>query len=290
MFKEYKYEVPGGFVRFEIKNDEVYLTGFGGRPFEVKIPSELEEHPVTRVTKKAFQGAKSLKNVSLPGSIREIEDWAFSACSILENFELRDMEDTEALVLGQGIFAKSKALKKIIIGCDEAKYSLLAAAVSMMDAEYLLGNLSHFYEQWDAKLRAIYSENDEDGFVFMVLCGEEDLTADVVQYREERRQRKAELSMLRLQNDTLLSDDFRLFMTDYLKTHTCGCTSDAAFKVILKHSEEEGYQKIFFDLGLLNDDNFELVLSELGDRYAALKAKVLSGHKTENDFFDDLEL
>lgn len=290
MFKEYKYEVPGGFVRFEIKNDEALLTGFGGRPFEIRIPDRLEECPVVRVTKKAFQGAKSLKSVSLPGTIREIEDWAFSACSILELFELRDIEDTASVILGQGIFAKSGSLKKIIIGADEAKYPLLAAAVSVMDAEYLLGSFSHFYEQWDAKLRAIYSESDEDGFVFMVLCGEEDLTADVVQYRESRRQRKAELSMLRLQNDTELSDELREYMLDYLRAHTCGCASDAAFQIILKHSEEEAYQRIFFEQGLLNDDNFEQVLAELGDRYAALKAKVLSGHSTETDFFDSFEL
>lgn len=289
MFQEFRFDCPGGYVKYQIKSDNAYITSCGGKIFEVYIPDSLDGYPVTKIEKKAFMGCKVLKSVSIPGSVSAIGDYAFSACTVLDSVEVRCQNgDQGCIELGQGIFAKDISLKRLSLYGDEKSAMLCGAAASLMNAEYLLLDREHFYSQWDAKLLSILGEADDEGFVFMVLCGEEDLTADIDEFREQRRQLKAELSFLRLIYDTCLDADFRQMLVDYLKEHTCGCESEAAFQVILKYYDNEQYVKLFFDLGLLNDDNYSLVLDRLGDRYAPLKAKILSRHVVERDFFAQL--
>ncbi len=285
MFKEYTFDCPGGSVKYELKNESAIITGYSGRIWEAVIPETLSECPVKEVAKKAFLGAKALGSLTLPSSIEKVGDWAFSACSGLENFSMAGATVT----FGQGCFSRDDALKKLDLFGDEGSAHLLAAAATVMNAEYLLGEKSHFYEQWDAKLMSVLNEPDDEGFVFMVLCGEEDLTADIDVYKEDMRKKKASLAFLRLIFHHQLSDGMRDILSGYLKSHTVGCESDAAFKVILEHSEDERYTQLMQELSLVNDDNFEMVLALLGDRYAPLKAGIIAKHeesRTGSDFFD----
>lgn len=290
MFQEFKFECPGGYVKYQIKNEEAHITSVGGRIFEAIIPDTLSDCPVTTVEKKAFMASKVLKTVSLPATVTRIGDYALSACSVLESVEIRNSAGacTVNLELGQSVFTKDYSIKSIDLLGNPERALLCGCAASKMNAEYLLVEEDNFYSQWDAKLLSILGMEDDDGFVFMVLCGEEDLTADIDEYKEEKRQLKSELAFLRLMNDMELKKDFRDTLVQYLKTHTCGCESDAAFQVVLKHYDEEKYVNMFFDLELLNDDNYSLVLSCLGDRYAPFKAKILARHEVKKDFFASL--
>jgi len=290
MFKEYKYEVAGGFIRFEIKNDEAILTGFGQRPFEANIPDEIEGYPVRHVAKKALTGAKSLKRISLPSGVISIGDWAFASCNMLEQFEIREVENVQDIERGLKLFYNDSSLKRLKLFKDEDTCVLMAAAASMLGAEYLFSDEEHFFENWDAKLRSILYEADGDDFEFMILCGEEDLAADEKEHRLDKAKRKANLAFLRLISDKALTEQFRGELTEFLKSQTCGCECEAAFEVMLEHCEDVDYQRIFFELELVNDDNFNQVIEKLGDRYSELKAKIISMHKVAEDYFSSLEL
>lgn len=292
---EYTYECPGGSYRCDINDNNCIIKGYSGRPYEINIPDYIEGVAVREIDKKAFLGAKALVSVSLPESIVKIGDWGFASCDHLERFEIRGNAKIKP-ELGQGVFSKNSALKSISFKETDIglKDKLIAAAATIMDAEYLLVEDEHFFAQWDVKLMSILDEKDDEGFVFMVLCGEEDLAADIDEYCELRRRRKSTLSFLRLLNSSLLSEVDREKLSSYLIDHSCGCESRAAFDVLLEHSEDEEYQALFLELPMVTDDNFEMVLEALGDRYAPLKAKVLSWREDNRestiDFFDSFEL
>lgn len=287
---EYRFDCQGGYINYILRDDGAYISGFGMKPTEVVIPDFLMDKPVKAVLKKAFLGAKILKSVSLPASVSDIADYAFASCDNLESIFLPNEEVT----FQNSCFSKDLKLKEIALSDNDDISHLMAAAATIMEADYLLKEREHFFDKWDAKLKSILSESDEEGFVFMVLCGEEDLTADVVEYREVRRKRKAFLAFLRLIYDKELTADFREILNDYLINHSCGCESDAAFRVILEHCEEKEYTDLFFALPMISDDNFEKIISILADRYGPFKAKVLSWmedrRNTISDFFDEFEL
>lgn len=276
MHKEYKFECPGGEIKYEIHDNEAVISGFRGKIFEVIVPEKLTDddknsYPVTKIVKKALFGAKGLKRISLPETVKHIDDWALASCPLLE-----EIFAGNNVTFGQGCFTKDTSLQRIVIKGREESGELLALSATLMECEYLLKEDSFFFEQFDSAVKSILSESDEEGFVFMVLCGEEDLTADIDEYKEMRRKRKAEIVFKRLIHDLQLSDSFRNELVSFLKNHTCGQESEAAFSVLLDHSEDEEYVKLFFDVPMVDDDNFEKVLSSLSDRYAPLKAKVLS--------------
>lgn len=304
--KEYKYETGGQMagVKYQIEDGCAVLTGCFGKIYDAILPDALPDddgimYPITSVIKKSFFGAKMLKNVSLPGTVSSIGDWAFSSCTNLESFEIRkstNADDVQTTLFGQGVFQKDDSLKIVdVIKKDEVgdiPY-LLSAAATTMGADYLLTQVKDFYEQWDAKLVSILAEPDDDGFVFMVLCGEEDLTADIDEYKEQRRRRKCRLAFLRLVYDSELTEEMKSKLSIYLKEHTCGCDSEAAFDVVLENSEDERYQQLFFSLPMIDDGNFDRILSLLDERYAPFKAKVLSFRQnsltTSSGFFDEFE-
>lgn len=288
MFKEYTYECQGGNIKYEIKNDTAIITSCTGKPYEIKVPGQLSGYPVTIIGKKAFLGIKTLKQLTLPSGIIEIGDWAFSGCSSLESITIEG--DQREIKYGQSVFSKMSALRKLCLFGETEKSELLAVAVTQMDAQYLILDSKNFFEFFDVRLKTIIKEADDEGFVFMVLCGEEDLAADIDEYKENKREFKASLALLRIINDTELSDEMYDLCVNYIKEHTAGAASEASFKVLLGHSEDERYQNLIFSLNLIDDSNLERALEILGERYAPLKAKLLSGKKETEDFYSGFEL
>jgi len=54
----------------------------------LNIPTELDGHPVTKIGKRAFAGCSALLGVSIPSSIKCIDDSAFEDCSSIEEITL----------------------------------------------------------------------------------------------------------------------------------------------------------------------------------------------------------
>lgn len=106
----YAAEEPDGFIHTVI-NNEVTIIGYTGEPVFIEIPETIDGFPVTRIRDNAFFNCSSLKQISLPSSIKEIGHHTFYACSALESIVLpQSLEE-----LGMGAFSGCSSLSAITI-------------------------------------------------------------------------------------------------------------------------------------------------------------------------------
>ncbi len=140
-----------GVLEYEKIENTVKITGYRGKDTAVEVPGSIDGYCVTCIGKKAFLSNKMVKQISLPESILQIEDWAFAFCGKLAKIILpyHDME------IGQGIFKDCSALVQIIDEhgdeCDprtEDISYLLAAVMSQLDAFYLFDFENAGTEEW----------------------------------------------------------------------------------------------------------------------------------------------
>lgn len=72
---------------YERVSGEIVITGYTGTEFDIAIPAEIDDRPVTVIGEKAFSGY-DLKTIVLPDTIERIEEEAFYECDLLEDVEL----------------------------------------------------------------------------------------------------------------------------------------------------------------------------------------------------------
>lgn len=294
-----EWETKGAVLTYEICREEVTVLSARVNGSRVVIPDAIEGFPVTRLGKKAFLSCKLLKEISLPRGLLEIEDWAFAYCSSLETIRIPGRD----ISFGKGIL---KECGKLAVICrldreepqEEQIGRLLGAVPVVLEAEYLFTPKEAGQELWlkrfDERLKEFLERPDEDGFVKMVYCGEEDIVANVEYYLAERKREKARLCLLRLINSVGLSDDFEEELKGYLKAHTKGCTSEAAWEVVFgEHGSERAYYEAFLQAGCLTEENCDALLTQMGDNYPEMKALLMryrTQHRKEEDLFDFLSL
>lgn len=206
MTAEKELEIENGVLTYIVKDGEaIILSGRAGGS-RMEIPGRIENLPVARLDKKAFLSAKLLKEIRLPESVREIGDFVFAYCSSLESVWLPQKE----LVIGKGVFKDCHRLLAVYPTAPDGSFDrqtgmLLGAVPVKLEADYLFTPRQAGTKEWllrfDDKLREFLSRPDEDGFVKMVYCGEEDIVANVEFYLAERKREKARMCFLRLMND-----------------------------------------------------------------------------------------
>ncbi|MCM1135371.1 MAG: leucine-rich repeat domain-containing protein [Clostridium sp.] len=298
MIVEKELEIENGRLTYSVNKEETAILAgkvYGGR---IIVPEFIENLPVTRLGKKAFLSAKMLREIYLPESLSEIEDFAFAYCSGLEKIYLPRRE----ISMGRGVFKGCGSLSAVypMEGgvCDLQAGSLLGATPIKLEADYLFAPKQAGTKEWlsrfDDKLREFLARPDEDGFVKMVYCGEEDIVANVEYYLLERKREKARLCFLRLLNDRELSTEFRAELSGYLSAHTKGCKSEAAWEVVFKeHGNERAYYMAFTEAGCLTEENYDGILTEMGDSFPEMKGYLMR-YRAERmgaeDFFDALSL
>lgn len=291
-----EFEKTEGDFRYRKTDKGIVITGYEGREASVEIPQRIENLPVYKIGKKAFLSCKSLIEVTLCSHLEELEEWAFAYCTHLEKVWF----PTKRLELGKGIFFGCGNIKEI--GCWEettidSPWKLLGAVPILLEAEYLLtpweAREEHWIEKWDARVFAILQTDDSEGYSKTVLCGEEDLSASLEDFIAKKRQMKAELAFIRLMNPYLLPEERREKLLCYVREHTKGCASEAAWEIVKKHGEEKEWFEIFAVTGCLTEENFEQVLEDSGKFYAEMKAYFIKYHEEnmkKQDFFDSLSL
>ena len=177
---EKEVDIEGGRAHFQISGDEITVISCKVCDSRVKVPDKIENLPVTKLHKKAFLSSKLLKEVWLPKGLKEIGDWAFAYCSALESVWI----PKEEFAIGKDIFKDCSALKQICpLGADtviEKQVGRLLGIVPVrLEADYLFTPGEAGQQEWlfrfDDKLREFLAAPDEDGFVKMVYCGEEDI-------------------------------------------------------------------------------------------------------------------
>ena len=297
-------ETEHGRLKYEIHEDHVVLREYRGKDILLTIPVNLEEKPVTVIGKKAFLGTKSLRELVLPECINTIQDWAFASCSNLENITF----PRKTLTIGQGILRDCFRLEQVVAldkdaGMENEVSYLLAAAMNKLEAFYLFdltaAGSPEWLEQWDARMLLLLEQADTEGFSKMLLCGEEDYGSKenhLDYYVEQRRRFKVRLAMLRLMHDIGLQPSVRETLMAYLQSHKKGESSEETWKVVLEeHGDDKQYYQFLLDHGCINEENFDAVLEDMGERHTEMKAFLMNwrGKITERegkDAFGMLEL
>ena len=272
--------VENGTLSYIIVDNGVCITGFEGTDALLVIPEIIDGVPVCGIGRKAFLGNRSLQHIILPGTTEWIGDWAFGNCAQLQRVEL----PCRSIRFGKGLFAKDAKLYEIICGTDQEKIPvpgrLLAVAVTMLDAEYLLDMTQtgcvEWYSRFDGRLLAFLAETAENALKSLVYCAEEDMGAKQKACLEEQDRRKAYLALLRLAYPEYLEKETVEKLKAYLLDQE-GLQTGFAWEAVKGAEGKE--QLIFCDimLGLngIREENFSLVLEDLGDTCIELKAHLL---------------
>lgn len=302
MRKEYEYQGEGYYLKFQEGEDGLQVTACGGRGSLVQVPETVEGIAVTGIAKKAFLSRKHIRELILPRTIKRIEDWAFAYCGQLEQITLPGAV-TE---LGKAVLVNGDALQRINCVTDVGPHQwsedvayLLAGAVKELEAYYLLdlqaAGSEEWFAKWDAKLLAVMEEDDNEGYLKQVLCGEEDYgSTDLEAFLSRKRKKKVRLCMLRLQHDQALQEDMRTYLSKYLQEHTKGCEQEETWQVLLqeRNADKESWD-LFLELGCATNENMEGMLADMGENDPEMKAYFLR-YKAENlgyeDIFSGLEL
>lgn len=86
-----EYDSPTSNFEYEIdKSGTAEITGYITNAENLKIPSEIDGHPVTALSDLSFTKCTNLVSVEIPEGIRTIGDYAFSECKNLSSIAIPD--------------------------------------------------------------------------------------------------------------------------------------------------------------------------------------------------------
>lgn len=304
--QERELELADGSLYYEIDEERdrrtVRITRFQGNSSRLKVPDEIEGLPVVRIDRKAFLSRKNLRRVVLPSTVEEVGDWAFAYCDHLSEVALPYKE----IRFGKAIFMECGGLQRVLTEPQASEQpekefpaELLAAAVTRMDAAYLLdieaAGTEEWLGKWDARLFTLLHTSDQEGYSKQVLCGEEDYgSTDLTAYMSGRRKEKVRLILLRLLFSQGLAAKFRQELESYLLAHTKGKDSEEAWQVILaEHGTHREYYSLFASIGCVTEENLNDILEDIGENFPEMKAYFLRFREetcNSADFFEGLEL
>lgn len=299
-----EWNTAQGCITYAADGESVEITGSRGRDTLIEIPAQLDGLPVTRIGKKAFLSNKTVKEITLPGTVEQIGDWAFACCARLTVLTL----PYRKLELGQGIFRDCISLSQITDRAASSKDKkmtdvshLLATSVATLDAFYLFdletAGSAEWFARWDVRLHTVMETPDEEGFSKMLLCGEEDYGSrenNLDHYTGQQRRRKVRLAMCRLMHDACLKDEDRKMLTAYLLSHRKGQETEETWQVVLEeHGDEISYYRFLTQMGAVDKENVQAMLSDLGESHTEMKAYLMEycgGLREGEDPFDSFIL
>lgn len=302
---ERKIELQGSCLYYEIAGTggdlSVCVTRFAGSAGEVMIPEQIDGITVTEIGHKAFLGCKTLRRVTLPYTVCKVGDWAFAHCVRLAELRWNGPKQERPICFGRAAFLGCGNLRLLYAKDSlESTAALLAAAVTRMNADYLLdfdtAGSVEWFAKWDARMRTILFTPDSDGFFRQMVCGEEDVgNTDQTAYESAQRCAKVRLLLLRLLYSDGLDRNLRTEAEKYLRRQ------DETWQVILhEHAEDPAWYRLFAELGCITPENFDAIIADIGEDHPEMKAWFLrrrmdgAGCQTNGqpaaDFFDGLEL
>lgn len=265
---------------YMIEDNKAYITGFEGSATSLSVPETIEGAVVCGIGRKALLGNRNLQHIILPKAIEWIGDWAFCNCAQLQRVEF----PCRSIRLGRGLFANDKRLYEITCEVGEGKLllpaRLVAFAVTMLDAEYLLDmtqmDIAEWYGHFDNRLLALLAEPTESALKDLVYCAEEDMGAKQEAYLEEQSRRKAYMALLRLAYPERLHEETEEKLKECLLDQT-GLQTQSAWDAVKGAYARE--QLLFCDILLringIREENLPSVLEDLGDSFVELKAHLL---------------
>lgn len=281
-----EWSTAQGCLTYSTDGENVEITGSRGLDSVIGIPAQIEGLPVTRIGKKAFLSNKTIKEIVLPDTIRQIDDWAFACCAKLSKITL----PYKRLELGQGIFRDCFSLAQIKDGSSPAHDTkmtdvsyLMAAAVCALEAFYLFdlttAGSAEWFARWDGRLRTVMRTPDAEGFSKMLLCGEEDYGSrenNLDHYTGQQRRKKVRLAMCRLMHDACLTEEDRDALKAYLLAHRKGQETEETWWVVLEESGDDlAFYRFLTELGAVDRENFQAMLADMGETHTEMKAYLM---------------
>ena len=278
--KQYKAS-DGAFYYTEEKNTKadvsICITAYEGTAETLSVPPQIDSYPVKTIGKKAFLGNRYLRHIIFPDTIETVGDWALSRCYGLQKITIPKRDIT----FGRQVFQKSNQLSDISIEGNDGSYDrLLAMAVTMLEAEYLLTPPRVGSSKWcrnlDARIMAVLREPEESALKNLVYCAEEDMASKQDACLKELANRKACIAFLRLIHSERMESDIRQSLTEYLRQRTKGCRDESAWEAVKEDkSEKLQYCDILFEIGGIHEENISAVLGDLKEDNVELKAYIL---------------
>lgn len=91
--------------------DGIRITGYKGTASEINIPENIDGKPVVRIAYLAFSENNTVKKVTIPSSVKEIELRAFWKCGALESVTFADGVE----IIGEGAFADCHKIESVVL-------------------------------------------------------------------------------------------------------------------------------------------------------------------------------
>ena len=307
MIREWNQNGDDNAFQYEEREGCITILQWKGSGDTARIPGAIDGACVVRIGRKAFLSNKRIREVILPGSTEEIDDWAFAYCSRLAVVRL----PRRRIVFGKGAFLQCVRLEQMLLETDGAADlpeadmactgGLLAAAVHKLDDPYPLNppeaGTAEWIGKWDTRLMQVLHTPDREGYQQTILCGEEDIGSmenNLEYFLSQKRKGKARLALLRLLYDRGLRRGVRGELTAYLREHTKGCPHEEAWQIVREeYGNRREYYDILLDTGALTEQNFDAALCDMGTELAEMKAYLLRVKEERfgsGGFFDSLEL
>ena len=248
------------------------------------------EEGIREIPAKAMLGRQRLTEITIPGSVERIGDWAFAGCGSLQKVRM------PACTLGRGVFKDCNALESLDIGRGADTAALLAEA-ARWDIAYLIepgvAGTKEWFALWDAWLFRFLEEEDAEGYSGQVPCGEEDFgTSDAAAFESGRRREKARRCLLRLMHAEGLGEEERRRLKAYIAGHTAGSPAgEEAWRLILeRYADAEEWYAAFAEAGGVKPDNLTLILGEIPESASRMKSFFLRREGGETDPFAALKI
>ena len=307
------FNTENGTIYYKISDGDLIITGYSGEDEELKIPMKIEGALVRRIEKKAFMGARKLRVLNLPDSIKVVGDWAFAYCRYLEEatFPRRHMKVGIKPFLGDlrlnNIYLRERKQYPDPAWAAKSEEDrtmvsiLLAHSTFLEEADYLFDTKHAGNPDWvdklDARIRYLMEEPDEEGHTDMILCGEEDIDCTIDNFIKEKRKKKVRVAFLRLLNPYGLEDGMKEMLTEYLLHHSVGCASEETW-IVLRDEKgfDRNYYELYVDIGCLNHDNYQATIQDIGSGNPEMKAFFIRWNDSEaatsdeGSYFDKFEI
>ncbi len=232
------------------------------------IPEKIDGFNVIAIGKKAFLGNRLLRQVTIPSSVNEIQDYAFAQCTNLKTIIILNAD----VKLGNGVFTECNTITDICMGYDKTDdvSALLGTLIYRLKAAHILSDdtwgSEAWFEKWDLELLAYLRQNDEEGYTDLVLCGEEDIQYSLEEFICNKRKNKSALCLIRLMHNSMLSEKNEQVFKAYILEHIKGCPTDEAWQALLSEFPEDlEYFRLFADIGGVKADNLDAMLIDMGE-------------------------
>jgi len=100
---------------YTLNDGQITINKYIGRDTDVTIPSTIDGAPVVKIGEGAFSGLQ-IRSVAIPSGVKEIDWFAFSACTVLEDVSI----PSSVTSVGYGAF--DYCPKTLVIKCEKGSY------------------------------------------------------------------------------------------------------------------------------------------------------------------------